>query len=311
MQRLKPTRRILRGDSSGFTLVELLVVIAIIGILVALLLPAVQSAREAARLMQCKNHLKQIALAFHNHDSAQGHLPHAGWGYRCVGVPDKGYGIAQPGGFHYNILPYIEQENLHAMTDQTAVVATAPPWMNCPSRRAAKAYTAGPAQWQPYWTAVLQKVARNDYAISAGTKIIDDGGPSDKHGPPPAETPTDGVAGRGWVCRWSDISDGTTNTYLVGEKYVNPDHYQTGQDLGDNENAYTGSDRDTLRNHYQPRQDRNGLDNSYAFGASHSSGFNMALCDGSVRLMRYEIDLTLHQYLCRRNDGQVVRQDGF
>src|SRR5215468_1104499 len=93
----------------GFTLVELLVVIAIIGVLIALLLPAVQSAREAARRSQCQNSLKQIATAFLNHESTQKIFPTSGWGWGWVGDPDRGYKRNQPGGWLYNILPYIEQ----------------------------------------------------------------------------------------------------------------------------------------------------------------------------------------------------------
>ena len=102
-----------RNTSRGFTLVELLVVIAIIGILVALLLPAVQAAREAARRAQCQNHLKQMALGMLNHESANKFLPVAGWCAVRSGDPDEGYGRDQPGGWPYNLLSYIEEQALH------------------------------------------------------------------------------------------------------------------------------------------------------------------------------------------------------
>src|SRR5437868_14411764 len=95
---------------TGFTLVELLVVIAIIGVLVALLLPAVQAAREAARRMHCQNNLKQIGIAFHNHTDTFGHLPTGGWGWGWVGDADQGAGVKQTGSWPFNILPFIEQK---------------------------------------------------------------------------------------------------------------------------------------------------------------------------------------------------------
>ena len=99
----------------AFTLVELLVVITIIGILIALLLPAVQAAREAARCAQCKNHLKQLSLAAINHESALGILPSGGWGPYWTGDPDRGFNRNQPGGFFFNVLPYAELANLYQM----------------------------------------------------------------------------------------------------------------------------------------------------------------------------------------------------
>lgn len=289
---------------AAFTLVELLVVIAIIGVLVALLLPAVQSARESARRTQCANHLKQLALGAQLHVDQVGTFPHGGWGYQNLGVPSKGLGPNQPGGWLYSLLPFIEQKNLFEHTDPVYVLQAPFAIMNCPSRRPAKSYVAGPSTWLPFAASSAQRVTRTDYAMNAGTVIIDFSGSSDINTPPTVGQ-TDGLAGRAVCYAMREVTDGLSNTVIYGEKYMNPDNYVNAQDLGDNENAYSGSDRDTLRNQLPPCRDRKGLDNSYAFGSAHPAGFSLAFCDGSVRHIPFNIDVVVHQVMLVRDDGKV------
>jgi prepilin-type N-terminal cleavage/methylation domain-containing protein len=141
--------------STGFTLVELLVVIAIIGILVALLLPAVQAAREAARRTTCLSSLRQMAIALQNHHDAHGFFPSGGWGYLWMPSPDAGSGKDQPGGFVYSLLPYMEEAALRDLgsglppTQQVQAIkqlmVSSVSVLNCPSRRSAMAYPLTPS----------------------------------------------------------------------------------------------------------------------------------------------------------------------
>ncbi len=258
-----------RQKNSAFTLVELLVVIAIIGILVGLLLPAVQSARESARIVQCKNNLKQMGIASLAHEGAHGFFPTGGWGWFWVGDPDCGYEEQQPGGWIYNILPHTEQAALHDLGrgDSTSVkqqailqmVGTPLTFANCPTRRKAVLY---PESWGgtiAYNAGGVNSpglmVARTDYAVNAGDtpNDQDSGGPASESaadqasyfGAIPAREASNfanlhGVCFELSTVRTADITDGLSQTLLIGEKYLVPECYVTGKDAGDNENLYVG-----------------------------------------------------------------------
>lgn len=318
----------MKRTKAGFTLVELLVVIAIIAMLVTLLLPAVQAAREAARRTQCTNNLRNMGVATLLHHDAHGHYPSGGWGYRWVGLPDRGFGESQPGGFVYNILPFIEESALHDLgsglpMDQKLQasaqrVATAIPIFNCPTRRDSIPYKnnqGGSIRGSDPVTVA----GRTDYAGNGGDIFVFYGsgpdtleqGDAPNYAWPSMKTNTGLVFLRSKI-RIGQIEDGTSNTYFVGEKYVNPDHYTTGQDPGDNESMYSGDGHDVGRwTAVQPTRDRHGLVRHPAFGSAHSTGLNMMFCDGAVRHISYEVEMRTHKGLGNRRDGIVVDKTSF
>ena len=114
------------------------------------------------------------------------------------------------------------------------------------------------------------------------------------------------------MVRFADIEDGSSQTYLLGEKNIDPQHYRDGVDQGDDQLLWVGHDRDIVRwTDLPPKQDTPGVSYTWNFGSSHSTGCYFAFCDGSVRLIHYNIDKETHRRLGNRQDGLVVELKGF
>lgn len=263
---------------AGFTLVELLVVIAIIGILVALLLPAVQAAREAARRNQCQNNLKQLGLAFINHEGSFKFFPSGGWGYLWTGDPDMGSGESQPGGWAFSILPFLEETSVSLVgkglptaskrVELAKQKAHPVPVFNCPTRRPASVSFGSEfsinADNPPG-----NYVAKTDYAANGGTNCPVEGRPAWSSGPTNNDCPVK-FPNCSWdtytaadITKWSDgavrprlpikvsqITDGASKTMLVGEKYLWSQQYGMDAQVNtcaDNNSPYQGYDWDVIR----------------------------------------------------------------
>jgi prepilin-type N-terminal cleavage/methylation domain-containing protein len=320
------------ATTRAFTLIELLVVIAIIGVLVALLLPAVQAARDAARRMQCQSNLRQIAIAAHNHHQAFGFFPSAGWGYRWVGDPDRGVGASQPGGWTYQLLPFLEEASVRELgrdgrpdeitPEQRAGAAAARRRVLsiyiCPSRRSHGLFphkrsalpggSATPYYHNGDWT---DETARTDYKANGGdVQLLWGAGPDslaagDREAFDAVSNST-GVVFQGSEIGFRNILDGTTHTYFAGEKALHPDHYYSGESRTDNHALFSGDDWDNIGwTHQPPVQDINERDDGRRFGSPHDVGVYFAMCDGSVRLVSFDVDPQVHRFLGNRQDGET------
>ena len=313
-------------SNSGFTLVELLVVLAIISVLVGLLLPSVQAARESARQATCGNRQRQITLGLLNHHAAVETLPFGGWGHEWVGVAARGSGQDQPGGWAYSSLPYLEQNRLHRLAadslddpSYSLMLETPLETFNCPSRRAA---VSGPAVFPhakaPRPAGTPRVVGRGDYAINAGAShIFSFPGPADlETGSSPTywrdvtevyDDQFTGVCHLRYGAMLKTIVDGASKTYLLGEKHLSPEDYTSGSSPGDNETLYSGyctdlhrfvgnlaSEDPLLAPWPDSREVSQAIPGFLRFGSAHPQSLGMAYCDGSVRWISYDIDPLLH-----------------
>ena len=323
----------------AFTLVELLVVIAIIGILIALLLPAVQAAREAARRSQCNNYLKQLGLALHNYHDVNKRFPHNtrycdinNWCYALPGDVTKGSMLVK-------LLPYFEQGALYGQVDFRCPIGTSGVPTTVEAQLSALGYGGGGVQKDlptlrcPSDDYTRTDLSQTNYIGSMGAQQMDSyGGGSSScadywfpggyfgdagagHGNTDDGNVISGVFSRlGYGASMSEITDGTSNTIVMGEQRPNCGDQQLGGWHSWNQMTATtapinfptcpnqppGQTATLNCYHYQNWQTSNG------FKSRHPGGAQFVFGDGSAHFLSQTIDYATYQRLGDRHDGQAV-----
>jgi prepilin-type N-terminal cleavage/methylation domain-containing protein len=305
---------------AGFTLIELLVVIAIIAILVSLLLPAVQQAREAARRTECKNHMRQLGLALHMFHDTYRVFPASGWTTAGPGNPDGKFV-----GWRPLTLPYIEQANMHKLYDfkvnwwegtNTTLAGVTVPVYLCPSAPTRDGVTSAVAKsLRPAMTFPVP-LAGVDYEAIMGVQ------PSSID---PVKYNADNrfsVMHRNSRINFRDITDGSTNTIMVSECAGRPKVYQNGKAIpgasndqgitwADSEGPFSfdGANADASLEGCLPANgcsypmNKRNNNEPYSF---HSGGGNFLFAAGQVQFLSENIDFMTFAALCTRGAGEVV-----
>jgi prepilin-type N-terminal cleavage/methylation domain-containing protein/prepilin-type processing-associated H-X9-DG protein len=315
----------------GFTLIELLVVIAIIAILIGLLLPAVQKVRDAAARVQCQNNLKQMGLAFHNYENAYNSFPPA---YTVV--------LSTPASTSWGtyLLPFLEQDNLYRQYDlngglgsaqNQAVISTPVKIFQCPAAQANRKYTDGPvpgSAFVPTWGSapISWTAAAGDYTATTGVRedtlnaCFTPPGGGDRDGVLESKTQaTPGAAFTG--TRVLAITDGTSNTVLVGELAGRPAAYRAGRlvanfapfqgagwgDALNGENWFIGSLFDgTEPAHGGPCVVNCTNSRGRGLYSFHTAAANILLADGSVRSVSSNLNQCTFAFLVTKKKGDIV-----
>jgi prepilin-type N-terminal cleavage/methylation domain-containing protein len=295
----------------AFTLVELLVCLAIIGILVGLLLPAVQSIREAARQVQCRNHLKQLTLACHNYASSFKVFPaYAGeqqpafvvYESRTANAARRGWNWIPKAMLFMEQVPLAKQwgpfgasEVLILDDDDQRTIQTPLGGLHCPTRRAAEAFPLIESYHQRFGLSA----ARTDYAMNAGPAVPEDEETGDDK---IIHVELDGIWRLGLSTRASNVTDGLSQTYFLGEKAMSSDKYETGTDFGDRAPISGWIDHPASSNSAvrfaarSPTLDKpNSCLSCHDFGSAHATNWNASMGDGSVRAINYSLDLNIHR----------------
>jgi prepilin-type N-terminal cleavage/methylation domain-containing protein len=298
---------------AGFTLVELLVVIAIIGVLVALLLPAVQAAREAARRMQCTNKLKQIGLSMHNYHDTMQTFPYASPYYSPNRTKHTWVEL---------LLPFIEQSALHSNlnfnvdnehADNVELSQVKLDFISCPTNpRREQRY----ANNETGWGESNFQHQGLDYPVCAGTIRVDGTTPdctsensfcisenssTQSWGSTPRRGP--GVFNRNYTTStFGDIQDGTSNVFLAGERLAQGCYWG---------GAFTWNFPVAFMGQKPNSPSRNTNQRDYArncgFSSAHPGGLNMLIGDASVRFIPDSIDFTIWCRLGDKADGNPVQ----